>query len=122
DIAALSNEHACEIETVHLGLIDMVMMNRDRLMEKIFAGERISPGEALELYQFPLEELGGMADERRRQAKGLAYNGQGNKVVTYIIDRNINYTNVCNVYCKFCAFYRTERDEDHYVLSFEQID
>src|SRR5207248_2696061 len=36
--------------------------------------------------------------------------------------RNINYTNVCNVYCKFCAFYRTEKDEDHYMLSFEQID
>ena len=100
----------------------MVAINRDGLMEKIFAGERISPGEALELYQFPLEELGAMADARRREAKGSAYNGQGNKVVTYIIDRNINYTNVCNVYCKFCAFYRTERDEDHYVLSFEQID
>ncbi len=42
--------------------------------------------------------------------------------MTYIVDRNINYTNVCNVYCKFCAFYRTERDEDHYVLSFEQLD
>jgi cyclic dehypoxanthinyl futalosine synthase len=100
----------------------MVAINRDGLMEKIFAGERISSGEALELYQFPLEELGAMADARRREAKGSAYNGQGNKVVTYIIDRNINYTNVCNVYCKFCAFYRTERDEDHYVLSFEQID
>ena len=42
--------------------------------------------------------------------------------MTYIVDRNINYTNVCNVYCKFCAFYRTERDSDHYVLSLEQID
>ncbi len=39
-----------------------------------------------------------------------------------IVDRNINYTNVCNVYCKFCAFYRTEKDADHYVLSQEQID
>ena len=43
-------------------------------------------------------------------------------IVTYIVDRNINYTNVCNVYCKFCAFYRTERDQDHYVLSSDQID
>jgi len=100
----------------------MVMMHRDRLMEKISGGQRISTAEALELYQLPLQELGALADERRRQAKGLAYNGEGNNVVTYIIDRNINYTNVCNVYCKFCAFYRTERDEDHYVLSFEQID
>ena len=47
---------------------------------------------------------------------------RGNEIVTYIVDRNINYTNVCNVYCKFCAFYRTEKDDDHYVLSLEQID
>jgi cyclic dehypoxanthinyl futalosine synthase len=51
-----------------------------------------------------------------------SYGGRGHDIVTYIVDRNINYTNVCNVYCKFCAFYRTERDEDHYVLSFEQLD
>ena len=48
---------------------------------------------------------------------GTLIEGRGEEIVTYIIDRNINYTNVCNVYCKFCAFYRTEKDEDHYVLS-----
>jgi cyclic dehypoxanthinyl futalosine synthase len=100
----------------------MVSLNRDALSEKVFAGERISPADALELYRWPLEELGVLANERRRQAKRLSYNGGGNEIVTYIVDRNINYTNVCNVYCKFCAFYRTEKDEDHYVLSFEQID
>jgi len=97
-------------------------LNRDALSEKVFAGERISPVDALELYRWPLEELGVLANERRRQAKHLSYNGGGNVIVTYIVDRNINYTNVCNVYCKFCAFYRTEKDEDHYVLSFEEID
>ena len=100
----------------------MVSLNRDALSEKVFAGERISPADALELYRRPLAELGVLANERRRQAKRLSYNGGGNEIVTYIVDRNINYTNVCNVYCKFCAFYRTEKDEDHYVLSFEQID
>jgi cyclic dehypoxanthinyl futalosine synthase len=100
----------------------MVSLNRDALSEKVFAGERISPADALELYRWPLEELGVLANERRRQAKRLSYNGGGNEIVTYIVDRNINYTNVCNVYCKFCAFYRTEKDEDHYVLSFEEID
>jgi cyclic dehypoxanthinyl futalosine synthase len=100
----------------------MVTLNRQGLTEKTFAGERISPDEAVELYRLPLQELGALADERRRRAKRSSYDGQGNQIVTYIIDRNINYTNVCNVYCKFCAFYRTERDEDHYVLSFEQID
>jgi len=50
------------------------------------------------------------ADHRRNLAKRASYDGNGEHMVTYIIDRNINYTNVCNVYCKFCAFYRTEKD------------
>src|SRR5258708_6742894 len=100
----------------------MVSINNDALTEKILAGERITAEEALLLYEWPLEELGALADQRRRQAKRSSYDGSGNEIVTYIVDRNINYTNVCNVYCKFCAFYRTQKDEDHYVLSFEQID
>jgi cyclic dehypoxanthinyl futalosine synthase len=100
----------------------MVWIKQEALTQKVLAGERISREEALELYRLPLEELAALADERRRQAKRSAYGGRGNEIVTYIVDRNINYTNVCNVYCKFCAFYRTERDDDHYVLSFEQID
>jgi cyclic dehypoxanthinyl futalosine synthase len=100
----------------------MVALNGEALTEKVLAGERISPDDALELYRLPLETLGALANERRRQIKSSAYNGNGNEIVTYIVDRNINYTNVCNVYCKFCAFYRTENDDDHYVLSFEQID
>ena len=100
----------------------MVSLNRDALTEKVLAGERISSDQALQLYRFPLEELGALANARRDLTKAKNYNGRGAEIVTYIVDRNINYTNVCNVYCKFCAFYRTERDEDHYVLSFEQID
>ena len=92
------------------------------LVEKVLAGQRISAEEALELYQLPLQELGALADHRRKLAKMDAYDERGNEIVTYIVERNINYTNVCNVYCKFCAFYRTERDSDHYVLSHEQID
>jgi len=92
------------------------------IKSKVFNGERISTEEAKQLYFAPLPELGELADARRRQRKGAAYDGRGNDIVTYIIDRNINYTNVCNVYCKFCAFYRTEKDDDHYVLSHEQLD
>jgi len=92
------------------------------LVEKVLAGERISAEDARELYQLPLQELGALADHRRTMAKMDAYDQRGNEIVTYIVERNINYTNVCNVYCKFCAFYRTERDSDHYVLSHEQID
>ncbi|HXM24926.1 MAG TPA: cyclic dehypoxanthinyl futalosine synthase [Chthoniobacterales bacterium] len=92
------------------------------VVDKVLAGERITAEEALELYQLPLQELGALADHRRKLAKMDAYDERGNEIVTYIVERNINYTNVCNVYCKFCAFYRTERDSDHYVLSHEQID
>ena len=100
----------------------MVSLNRNGLTEKVLEGKRISPDEALELYRLPLEELGALANVRRNLAKEKSYGGRGRQIVTYIADRNINYTNVCNVYCKFCAFYRTERDEDHYVLSREQFD
>jgi len=94
----------------------------ESIADKVLAGDRITLSEARELYYAPLEELGELANARRRLAKQSAYDGRGNEIVTYIIDRNINYTNVCNVYCKFCAFYRTERDVDHYVLTGEQLD
>ncbi len=93
------------------------------LVARVLAGERITSDDALALYRdAPLADLGALADRRRDLAKARDYDGHGREVVTYIIDRNINYTNVCNVYCKFCAFYRTERDYDHYVLSHEEID
>jgi len=93
-----------------------------RVVEKVLDGERITAEDAIELYRLPLGELGQLADHRRQRAKAEAFGGRGNQIVTYIVDRNINYTNVCNVYCKFCAFYRTERDSDHYVLSHAEID
>ncbi len=94
----------------------------EALLDRMLAGERISPDDARALYALPLNELGSLADHRRKLAKKDAFDGRGERIVTYIIDRNINYTNVCNVYCKFCAFYRTEKDEDHYVLTHEQLD
>jgi cyclic dehypoxanthinyl futalosine synthase len=69
----------------------------------------------LELYErAPLLELGRLADARRRE---LHPDG----VVTYIVDRNINYTNVCVADCAFCAFYRRPKHAEGYVLSFEEI-
>ena len=62
----------------------------ESLTDRVIEGERISPEEALELYRLPLEELGALADHRRRLAKTDAYDGQGNEIVTYIVDRNIN--------------------------------
>ncbi len=94
----------------------------EALIDRALAGERISEDEARELYRLPLNELGEIANVRRNQAKRTAYEGRGDAIATYIVDRNINYTNVCNVYCKFCAFYRTQKDEDHYVLTQEEMD
>jgi cyclic dehypoxanthinyl futalosine synthase len=94
----------------------------DDLLQKVWDGKRVDQGEALKLYQLPLEELGGLAERRRKLAKVSAYDGRGNEIVTYIVDRNINYTNVCNVYCKFCAFYRVEADADAYVITFDELD
>ena len=71
--------------------------------------------ELLDLYEHaPLIELGQMADAVRREKH------PGEKV-TYIIDRNINYTNICVADCKFCAFYRRPKHAEGYVLSFEEI-
>ena len=71
--------------------------------------------EFLELYDAaPLLELGALADQKRHE---LHPDG----VVTYIVDRNINYTNVCVADCKFCAFYRRPKHHEGYVLSFEEI-
>jgi cyclic dehypoxanthinyl futalosine synthase len=94
----------------------------DDLLQKVWEGRRIDQAEALRLYSLPIEELGALADRRRQLARADAYDGRGNEIVTYIIDRNINYTNICNVYCKFCAFYRTEPDADAYVITFDEID
>jgi cyclic dehypoxanthinyl futalosine synthase len=94
----------------------------ETLIDRVMEGERVTPEEALELYRLPLEELGALADHRRNLARVEAFGGRGNEIVTYIIDRNVNYTNVCNVYCKFCAFYRTEKDADSYVITHEEMD
>ncbi len=94
----------------------------DELLQKVWDGQRINPAEALRLYHLPLEELGALADRRRQLAKAKDCNGRGNEIVTYIVDRNVNYTNVCNVYCKFCAFYRTEKDADAYVITLAEMD
>ena len=71
--------------------------------------------EYLELYErASLLELGQLADAER-------WRHHPENLVTYIIDRNINYTNVCVADCKFCAFYRRPKHSEGYVLSFEQI-
>ena len=90
-------------------------MTIDDLAAKVRAGGRLDRAEALELYtRAPTPLLGRLADEVR------ARKHPGN-VVTYIIDRNVNYTNVCIARCSFCAFYRPVGSAEGYVLGFEEI-
>jgi len=77
---------------------------------------RLSVKKAVELIEnYDLRTLGEMALEKKREL-------HPKKITTFIVDRNINYTNICFIDCKFCAFYRHKKDKDAYILSFEEID
>jgi cyclic dehypoxanthinyl futalosine synthase len=85
------------------------------VIEKVRAGERVNSAEALELYrEAPTPVLGQLADAIR-----LRKHPDG--VVTYIIDRNVNYTNICVAKCNFCAFYREVGSSEGYVLGFDEL-
>jgi cyclic dehypoxanthinyl futalosine synthase len=82
---------------------------------KVSAGGRVTAAEALELYRHaPTHLLGRLADDIRARK-------HPDRIVTYIIDRNVNYTNVCVARCNFCAFYRPVGSADGYVLGFDEI-
>ena len=76
---------------------------------------RITPEQAERLYhEMPLLELGRWADARCRAL-------HGDHLRTYIVDRNINYTNICTAKCTFCAFRRDGHEEDAYTLSYDAL-
>ncbi len=77
---------------------------------------RMTVDEAVDLIEnADLKTLGRMASE----VKEILH---PKKVTTFVVDRNINYTNICWVDCKFCAFYTHEKKEDAYILTFDEID
>ena len=87
----------------------------EAVYEKAAAQERLSREDALLLLeQGDLLTLGALATGvRNRKNPG--------RVVTYIVDRNVNYSNVCVTYCAFCAFYRAPGDKEGYVQTYEQM-
>ncbi|AKU89833.1 Menaquinone via futalosine step 3 [Vulgatibacter incomptus] len=87
----------------------------EAILSRAAAGKRISIAESARLLdEAPLAELGAAADERRRQ---LHPDGH----VTYIVERNVNYTNVCTTACRFCAFFRAPGKDGGYTLSWDEI-
>lgn len=86
----------------------------DKVLQKGWEGKRIHAEEGLSLFDADLLELGRVADRCRRRF-------HPEEIVTLLIDRNINYTNVCVVRCKFCAFYRNKKDDDTWFFSKEEL-
>ena len=90
-------------------------MSVEQVAAKVKEGDRLGRDEALTLYAgAPTSLLGRLADtvRARKHPSGA---------VTYIIDRNVNYTNVCVARCAFCAFYRPVGSGDGYVLGFDEL-
>jgi cyclic dehypoxanthinyl futalosine synthase len=93
----------------------IVSTDAEHLLTRIEAGERLSIDEwKLVEDSAPTVELGRLADALRRKL-------HPDNVVTYVIDRNINYSNVCVSVCNFCAFYRKPGSADGYVHSYETM-
>jgi len=90
-------------------------MTVQSILDKAIAGQRITPEEGLALLQkAALNALG-------RAALAVRQRLHPEPVATYVIDRNINYTNICVADCDFCAFYRRPGDPEEYVLPREQL-
>jgi cyclic dehypoxanthinyl futalosine synthase len=93
----------------------MTLTNVETILRRAVAGERISEEDALVLIrEGELNQLGQVADAVRNRLNDP-------KIVTYIIDRNINYTNVCVYRCKFCAFYRKPGDAEAYLHDKDEL-
>jgi 2-iminoacetate synthase ThiH len=85
------------------------------VLDRAAGGGRITLDEGIRLYrEAPLDELGAAAHERRM----AMYPGDD---VTYVVDTTINYTNVCNVHCTFCAFFRPEKHGEGYTMSHDTV-
>jgi len=89
--------------------------NVDRILQRALGGERLGVEDVVALFESDqIEKIGRAADEimRRRHPE---------PVTTFVIGRNINYTNICDKYCRFCAFYRPPGSPEGYVLPNEVI-
>ncbi|MGP3973429.1 cyclic dehypoxanthinyl futalosine synthase [Streptomyces sp. 8N114] len=98
--------------TAHVSEADLLSA-----LDRAATGGRVTPEEALDLYRYaPLHALGAAADKaRRRRYAGTEH------IATYIIERNINYTNSCVTACKFCAFYASPKSDKVWIRDLDDI-
>ncbi|MDM8535286.1 cyclic dehypoxanthinyl futalosine synthase [Desulfobacterales bacterium HSG17] len=93
----------------------MSKIKLDKIIEKVEADQRLNPEESLALFhKADLMTLGDLANKKRYKLHKEAH-------ITYVVDRNINYTNVCMSGCLFCAFYCTADHENAYVISEDSL-
>ncbi|GAB6072472.1 cyclic dehypoxanthinyl futalosine synthase [Venenivibrio stagnispumantis] len=93
----------------------MKTLNLNYIYDKVLNKERISEEEALYIFEnSDVITLGKIANYIRKQK-------HPSNIVTFVVDRNINYTNICVAGCKFCAFQRKKKDKDAYVLEYDEI-
>ncbi|MFC4775633.1 cyclic dehypoxanthinyl futalosine synthase [Paenibacillus sp. GCM10023252] len=91
------------------------MSSIDHILDRALQGERISLEDCVALLESnEIEEMGKVANE-------LMLRRHPEPITTFVVGRNINYTNVCDVYCRFCAFYRAPGSSEGYVLPDETI-
>ncbi|MGO4888669.1 cyclic dehypoxanthinyl futalosine synthase [Anaerobacillus sp. MEB173] len=90
-------------------------MSIDQILERALKGERLDVADAIALYKSDeVEKMGHVANEIMKK-------WHPDPVTTFVIGRNLNYTNFCDTYCRFCAFYRPPGHEEGYVLEDEVV-
>ncbi|HUG36602.1 MAG TPA: hypothetical protein VML54_06600, partial [Candidatus Limnocylindrales bacterium] len=101
------------MDTINL---DWVERDVRRILSRALDGEELSVAEGIRLTEVNGRELSALmlvADEMRRRQAG--------DTVTYVVNRNINFTNVCIKHCGFCAFSREHREEEGYFLPMSEV-
>ena len=90
------------------------MQQIDRILDKALQGERIGLEECTTLFESDeIEKMGHIANK-------IMLKMHPEPITTFVVGRNINYTNICDVYCSFCAFYRPPGSGEGYVLPDER--
>ena len=91
------------------------MAKIDQILDRALKGERLGLEEGILLWESDqVEKMGWVANQ-------LMERRHPEPITTFVVGRNINYSNICDTYCRFCAFYRPPGHEEGYVLSNEEI-